>query len=117
MYGMLRFADIESLLDLIWDRARSGDLGEPMMVFCSSSVRLRQIRSAAWQIIERTMGMPQGPNLRQRELGQHYLDEYARWGGDPPLLPVFFDEMRVLWFAGELRYLDWNLTRGLPGSV
>lgn len=160
-----RFTDVESTLELIWEHARKGELGEPMRDFCSSSVRLRQIRSAVAQIIERSLHMPRGlihtdfsrentgrravgemlvfdvekttlgarffdvagclawpphrwsPDLRQRDLGRHYLDEYARWGGDPPSLEVFFEEMRVLWFAGELRYLDWNLSRGLPGSV
>ncbi|MCX6376417.1 MAG: hypothetical protein NTU88_10370 [Armatimonadetes bacterium] len=57
------------------------------------------------------------PDLRQGELGRHYLEEYARWGGSPPSLETFFDEIRLLWFADKLRYLDWNLNRGLDGSA
>ena len=156
----------EPALDLIWDHARKGELGQPLKDFCSSSRRrLRQLQSAARQVTERTLQMPQGlihtdfsrentgrrkagellvldvewvtigprffdvagwlawppqrwcPDLRQGELGRHYLEEYARWGGSPPSVDAFFDEMRLLWLTDKLRYLGFTLSRGLGGSA
>jgi len=57
------------------------------------------------------------PDLRHRELGRHYLDEYSRWGGSPPSLEDFFSEVRLLWLAEKLRYVGFVLDRALGGSA
>ena len=156
----------EPALDLIWDHARKGELGQDMKDFCSSSGRgLRQLQSLARQVMARSLQMPQGlihtdfstentgrrqtgerlvldvewvslgprffdaaellgtpperwrRDLSQGELTRHYLEEYARWGGSPPSLEAFLDDIRILWIADILRYLDWHLNRGLGGSA
>lgn len=160
-----RFANIEPTLDRIWDHARKSELGLSLQDFCSPRHRLRQLKSTAHYVIDRTLHMPQGlihsdfsrentgrrkegellvldvewvtlgprffdvagklgwppegwlPDLRKTELGQHYLDEYARWGATPPSIEEFFEEIRILWLADRLRYIDWNLNRGIGGDA
>ena len=56
-------------------------------------------------------------DLSQGELTRHYLAEYARWGGSPPSLEAFLNDVRVLWLADKLRYLDFILHRALGGSA
>jgi Ser/Thr protein kinase RdoA (MazF antagonist) len=56
------------------------------------------------------------PDLRNIELGRHYLDEYSRGGGTPPSLEVFFDEARLLWLAERLRYVGFILDMALRCS-
>ena len=56
-------------------------------------------------------------DLSQGELARHYLEEYARWGGSPPPLEVFVDDIGILWKADIFRYLDWDLGRALGGSA
>lgn len=55
------------------------------------------------------------PDARQLDLAQHFLGEYARFGGTPPSTEEFFDDLRTLWLANILRYFDWNLKRALGG--
>ncbi len=161
-----RLASAEPALDLIWDHARKGELGQSLKDFCSScGSGLRQLQSLVRHVTDRCLQMPQtlihtdfstentgrrqtgellvldvewvslGPrffdvaeflgtpperwrrDLSQGELTQHYLAEYARWGGSRPSLEAFLDDIRVLWLADKLRYLDFILHRALGGSA
>ena len=58
---------------------------------------------------------PSDPSLR--ELAQHYLDEYARWGGSAPESDEFLDDLYVMWVAHPLHFLNWRLGRALDGEV
>jgi hypothetical protein len=55
--------------------------------------------------------------IAQAELAQHYLDEYARWGGDPPTLSMFLDDVRIMGLAEYLRDLNWYWDHGLNWLV
>lgn len=55
--------------------------------------------------------------IAQAELAQHYLDEYARWGGEPPPLAEFLDDLRVMALAESFRDLNWYWDHGLNWLV
>ena len=51
----------------------------------------------------------QHPHIRCRaEFGQYYLEQYARWGGQPPPLDQFLREIRVLWMASVCSRAYWH---------
>lgn len=52
--------------------------------------------------------------IAQAELAQHFLDEYSRWGGAPPPLGQFLDDVRVMCLAESLRDLNWYWDHGFP---
>jgi len=53
------------------------------------------------------------PELNQLDLSRHYVEQYAYWGGSAPSLEQFLEDVRVLWIADILRYLELRLDRGL----
>jgi len=55
------------------------------------------------------------PSLAQSDLARHYLEEYARWGGSPPSLEAFLDDVRLMWLAENLRILNWYRDRAVDG--
>jgi len=50
--------------------------------------------------------------IAQAQLTQHFLDEYARWGGTSPSLDEFLDDLRVMGLAENLRDLNWYWDNG-----
>jgi hypothetical protein len=52
--------------------------------------------------------------IAQTELARHFLNEYARWGGDPPSLSAFLDDVHILGLAENLRDLNWYWGHGFP---
>jgi hypothetical protein len=146
-----------STLEVLWEDARKGDLGEDLQQFCASrrddlprlqafTRRLdRQARQMETGVLhndfspgntgrratgERVVMDPElvstGPRFGdvsgwlgrpedlwtrgedQRDLAEHYLREYARWGGSPPSLDQCLEECHLLWVYG-LNNLDFGL--------
>lgn len=146
-----------STLELLWEHAQKGDLGDDLQQFCSSrqhdlprlqafTRRLdQQMREMAMGVLhndfspentgrratgERVVMDPElvsmGPRFgdvsgwvgrpedlwqrkeNQRDLAEHYLREYARWGGCPPALDQCLEECHLLWVHG-LSNLDFGL--------
>jgi hypothetical protein len=46
---------------------------------------------------------------KRRDLAEHYLREYARWGGSPPALDQCLEECHLLWVEGLLSALGFGL--------
>lgn len=146
-----------STLEVLWEDARKGDLGEDLQQFCASrrddlprllafTRRLEeQAREMEMGVLhndfsrgntgrratgERVVMDPElvstGPRFgdvsgwlgrpedlwereeNQRDLGEHYLREYARWGGSAPSLDECLEECHLLWMLG-LCNLDFGL--------
>jgi hypothetical protein len=146
-----------STLEVLWEEAERGDLGEDLQQFCTSRwPDLPGLLAFFRRLEEQARAMPMGvlhndfstgntgqratgervvmdPELmgrgprfgdvsgwlgspedlrerteNQRDLAEHYLREYARWGGSPPSLEECLDECRLLWVYG-LCNLDFGL--------
>jgi hypothetical protein len=146
-----------STLEVVWEGAQKGDLGEDLQQFCTSrrddlprllafTQRLDQQakemepgllhndfspgntgrRATGERVVMDPELMGRGPRFgdvsgwvgrpedlwtrkeNQRDLAEHYLREYARWGGSPPSLEECLDECRLLWVYG-LCNLDFGL--------
>jgi hypothetical protein len=138
-----------STLELLWEQAEHGDLGEHLQQFCTSGQRDlarlqaftqrldQQVREMEIGVLhndfstentgrrasgERVVMDPEllgrGPRFgdvsgwlgrpedlwqrgeKRRDLAQHYLREYARWGGSPPALDQCLEECHLLWVHG-----------------
>jgi hypothetical protein len=59
---------------------------------------------------------PPEPYPRRETLAEHYLGEYARWGGTPPHIDQFLAEARVLWLHWAIGTMGFYLSQGHSDS-
>jgi len=146
-----------STLELLWEEAERGDLGEDLQQFCASrrgdlprllafvqrldqqarememgvlhndfSIENTGRRATGERVVMDPELLGRGPRFgdvsgwlgrpehlwqrkeEQRDLAQHYLREYARWGGSSPSLEECLGECRLLWVF-ELSNLGFAL--------
>ncbi|GAI85160.1 unnamed protein product, partial [marine sediment metagenome] len=70
--------------------------------------------------VARWVGAPDDVQTRclpRQELAEHYLQEYARWGGTPVPIDEFLKDTQILWMAQALTMLGWRLRRAQDGRV
>jgi hypothetical protein len=138
-----------STLEVLWEDAKRGDLGEDLQQFCTSRQhdlprllafvqrldhQMREMesgllhndfspgntgrRATGERVVMDPELMGRGPRFgdvsgwvgrpedlwtreeNQRDLAEHYLREYARWGGCPPSLEECLEECHLLWVFG-----------------
>jgi hypothetical protein len=59
----------------------------------------------------------QHQHQRRDELSQHYLEQYAHWGGKAPSLKQFKEVTSTLWIAQRLSMIWFGLRRALDGDA
>jgi hypothetical protein len=155
------------IVDMVWERAGEGGLGEELQRFCSEDTdRRERLRALAERVTAEAVDMelglvsgdlsfentgrrqsgervmfdvegiglgprftdaagllgrpdshwPPAPYPSREVLVEHYLHEYARWGGDAPRVDQFAAETRVLWLRGEIGSLRFGAGWGHADS-